>query len=136
VIICLDASVVVNWLLPEADSDEDSFDALLAGADQIVAPPLLFAETTSVLARFAYLGRLDYEEVSDALRNLFSVAISLSHQLDVCQRAVEIARELGHKRAYDAQYLAVAELAGATLVTSDGPMYSSATRLSISASLV
>jgi predicted nucleic acid-binding protein len=51
-------------------------------------------------------------------------------------RAFDVARSLGHARAYDALYLAVAEIESAELLTVDRGMSEAATRLGIRATLV
>ncbi len=49
---------------------------------------------------------------------------------------MEFAQRLGHAKAYDVQYLAVAEMENATLVTVDGGMYENSRVLGIAARLL
>jgi len=51
-------------------------------------------------------------------------------------RALEFARLLGQAKAFDVQYVAVADVQRATLVTADSGMHHAALRLGISAKLL
>jgi len=62
--------------------------------------------------------------------------VRLVHPPACYPRAFDIARSLGWKKAYDALYLAAAELEDAELLTVDGGMHAAARRLSIRATLV
>ncbi len=62
--------------------------------------------------------------------------VRLVHAFESYPRAFDIARSLGWKKAYDALYLAAAELEDAELLTVDGGMHDAARRLSIRATLV
>ncbi len=102
----------------------------------IVAPPLLFAEVTSVLRRHVHLGAIDHEEAAGALRDLLDLPIRIVVAPGLYLRALEFARRLGLARAYDVQYLAVAEMEDCPLVTLDGGMYEGARNLGLAAQLL
>lgn len=59
--------------------------------------------------------------------------VRLIHTPACYLRAYDIARSLGWAKAYDALYLAVADLEAAELLTLDGGMHKAAVRLSIRA---
>ncbi len=135
---CVDASVVIPLLLPLPSSREVRrfWIESLESAARLVAPPLLFAETTSVVRRYVYLGAVLHGEALAALGGLFTLSISPIYRQDVYLRALELARRLGHAKAYDVQYLAVAELEGAPLVTLDRGMYEGSRSLGVPARLL
>ncbi len=135
---CLDASVVLNWLLPQRQTQavqEFIVDCLRKG-ERLVAPPLLFSESTSVLRRYVHGGVLLHDEAAAALSDLLALPLATVHQPLVYFRALEFARLLGHAKAYDVQYVAVADVQRATLVTADSGMYHGALRLGVSANLL
>ena len=136
--LCLDASAALAALLPRHSSDaaerlvRDTVDV----GDRFVVPPLLFAEATSVLRRYAHIGAINRGEASGALQDLFSLPIELVHGPEVYLCALDLAHRLGHAKAHDVQYLAVAQMKDCTLLTLDSGLYESARSLSIAARLI
>jgi predicted nucleic acid-binding protein len=118
--ICVDASVVVSWLLPE----EQSENALRLKerweerSDSMIAPPLLRIEVASVLRQSVYRQRLTSGEGEAALDALLQLPIAL-HRDDLTQRAWQVAQILNAPRLYDMYYLALADLSDCELWTVD-----------------
>lgn len=118
--ICLDASVVVSWLLPE----ELSAKALLLkrrweeGADSLIAPPLLRMEVSSVLRQSVYRMRLTPDEGEAAFQALLLLPVML-HRDDLTARAWKVAKLINAPRVYDMYYLALAEASDCDLWTVD-----------------
>lgn len=135
---CLDASVVLNWLLPQRSTQavHEFIVDCLRKRERLLAPPLLFSESTSVLRRYVYNGALLNDEAAAALRDLLALPLSTVHQPQVYLSALRLAQILGHAKAYDVQYVAVADNQQATLATCDSGMYHSALRLGVSAQLL
>jgi predicted nucleic acid-binding protein len=135
---CIDASAVLAWLIPQRSTSEVRrfWAEALEGDQRLVAPYLLFAETTSVLRRYVHQGVILPEEAAAALRGFLRVPISATHSGDIYLRALELAGALGQAKAYDVQYLAVAESQDATVVTLDQGMYKSSRRIGIPARLM
>lgn len=126
--LCLDASVLVKVYLPEDNSEEADRlldDALARGTD-IVAPSFLLAEVLSVVRRQVYRGILATERADAILERLFVLPIRESDGREVYERAWRLAQELAMPVIYDAVYLAVAELAGATFWTADRVLFEKA----------
>ena len=67
---------------------------------------------------------------------MLTVSIRIVEQPALYPRAFDIARSLGHAKAYDALYLAAAEIENAELLTVDRGMHDAAARLGIPATLV
>ncbi len=133
--LCLDASAAIAVLLPHPDRLRVR-DALLenaAAGSEIVAPPLLFAEVTSVLRRHVYRQAITHAEAVIALRNLFSLPVRPVDEPSVYLRALEMAQRLGHARAYDVQYIAVAQMEDCPVLTLDRGLYEGARTLGVAA---
>ena len=67
---------------------------------------------------------------------MLTISIGTVEQAALYPRAFDIARSLGQAKAYDALYLAAAEIEDAKLLTVDLGMSAAATRLGIPATLV
>jgi predicted nucleic acid-binding protein len=119
--LCIDASLVLRWLLPdEWDLGIDRIWADWAGRGvQIVGPALLYAEVTSVIRLRVVTGRLTADE-GDAVFSVFnSLGIRRVDRDDLHVRAWELAKRYHQRRAYDMMYLALAELEDLDLWTGD-----------------
>lgn len=138
--ICLDASVAVAAFMPDPAKPQARqfvFDCLRRG-QRLVAPPLLFAETTSVLRRYAYLGTIAQKEALAALEDFLTVPIVIIDDSSLYVQVIELAARLGHARAYDVQYLAAARIEGkgCEVVTLDLGLSKAATVCGVAAQLL
>lgn len=111
--IVADASVVAALLLGQPDAD---LADLLLGDEPVVAPHLLDLEVTQVLRRWNRRGDLDDERAEQAVRDLLDLPIARQPHDLLVERIWSLRHNL---TAYDAAYLALAELVGARLVTGD-----------------
>jgi predicted nucleic acid-binding protein len=126
--ICVDASLVIKLGLPEEGSDR--VEALWRewrriGAE-VVAPPLLRYEITSVLCNAVHRRRIAPEEGLEVLKHLLSLPIRFIAPEDIFVEAWNIAITLGQPAAYDACYLAVAKALGCEFWTADEKLYRTA----------
>ena len=87
------------------------------GDVELIAPELILPETASALLRYVRSGLAEVAEMVDALADLRSAVAFVSLAL-LYPTAFELALERGLS-AYDACYVALAESAGAVLVTAD-----------------
>jgi predicted nucleic acid-binding protein len=104
--------------------------------DELVAPFLLLAETTSVLTEHAYRQVIPASQARCLIESAVRLPVRLLDNGSLYPRAFDIARALGWAKAYDALYVATAEHEGAELLTVDRRMRDAARRLGIRASLV
>ena len=119
----VDANVVINWLMSRVDNAETFFKALTE-QDELVSPLLLLPECTSVLREEVFARRLRQEEARDHLETLLSLPLTVFQSFEQFSRALDLSERFQHQKAYDMQYVSVAELAEATLVTGDrGPLH-------------
>lgn len=90
-----------------------------SGGHRGVTAPLFFAEVTSVLRESMHFGRILPEEGEDVFQAFEALGIRSVDPPDLQRRAWKLAKEHKRPRAYDAQYLAVAESMGCDLWTAD-----------------
>ncbi len=134
---CVDASAVVAWLIPGQRTPiiEETWTRLRRGEDFLTAPPLLYAECTSVLRE--QVGEvLTHGDALAMVEDLFELPISALGELRLYLRALELAEGLQRKKAYDMQYLAAAELQRAELLTLDRGLFEAASQLGVPARLL
>lgn len=112
--IVADATAVTNLLRADAGSEEVA--GVLLSDEPVLAPHLLDLEVTQVLRRWNRLGELDDERADQALRDLLDLPIARQPHDLLLDRVWALRHNL---TAYDAAYLALAELVGARLVTLD-----------------
>ena len=86
---------------------------------ELIAPPLMRAETLSSLAEMTYRGEIPAEAGRVAALRLGDVAIRLERPPALDERAWDVARSLGWAKTYDAEYVALALIHDAALVTLD-----------------
>jgi predicted nucleic acid-binding protein len=112
-VVC-DASALIALLL-DAGPDGRWVTAALSGAE-LIAPSLVGFETANIIRRQEAAGRISADQAAQAHADLLDFAIEQwAHEL-LAARAWQLRRNLS---IYDASYVALAELIGATLVTLD-----------------
>lgn len=109
-----DASVLVALLLDSGSSGQWSAETL-NGAD-LIAPSLAIFETANIIRRHALTGQVSHDQATQAHADLLDMAIEIWPYDVLAKRAWELRHNIS---IYDASYVAVAELTGATLVTLD-----------------
>ena len=112
--LVVDASVVVTLLIGPGAQGE-VFAKRLDSA-QAHAPAPLPVEVTNALRRLRNKGRLSESEALLALRGFWSLPIELWPQETISARTWELGQNL---TAYDAAYIAIAEVIGGPLLTAD-----------------
>jgi predicted nucleic acid-binding protein len=110
----VDAGVIENWVLAEADSDA----ALELGRYRLVAPDLLDTECASVLWKAARRGDLLPAEAAERRALIGEAAIERLPGSVLLPGAMRHALRLGHP-VHDCLYLEAALWTGLPLVTAD-----------------
>jgi predicted nucleic acid-binding protein len=127
-LICLDANVVINALVPGPYSV--SAIALVERWTEekikLLGPSLLAYEVTSVLRRMVYQRQLSAELGETAFAAFRQMGIRLTGRSEIYRLAWELAKELGWPRAYDTAYLAVAKLNACDFWTADERLFNAA----------
>lgn len=120
--LVLDASVA----LP-ACASPGGFDVF--GAEELVAPPLLWSESRSALHEALFRRDISAVQALRTLEALDNAPIRPRTQRRLSRRAWDIANEMGWAETYDAEYLALAQLLDCRFVTLDARLYRGAARL-------
>lgn len=115
----LDTSVVLKWIRQEEILAEPALDILsgyLEGRIRVIVPTLLIYEVANVLR---YKAELTTTHLEMVVQSLFDLGLEwVVAAPGITQRAVSLAR-VYDTSVYDAVFAAVADNAGATLVTAD-----------------
>jgi predicted nucleic acid-binding protein len=118
----LDASVVLALFLKEDQSLVNEFWMSLTPDDQVFGAQVLLPECTSVIQENVFKGRMTVGEGETAVADLIALPITTTVEREQFPRAVALAERFRRVKAYDMQYLAIAEMTGSELVTIDGGM--------------
>ena len=133
---CLDASVVLAWLLDEGLPLVDDFWESVTNDDEMICAELLRSECTSTIREAVYDGRIDLDRGTRLLQELAGMPIRVVTIAEQFPRAFELARRFQHRKAYDMHYLAVAEMEGAELLTVDRGLRHAANEVGVPARLL
>lgn len=126
--VVVDASLAFKWIVREEHSDKASALVLLWRdmGTRVVAPYFMPVELTNALHQRVKRLELSVEEATRLIERILSSKIELYHSLDIHRRALELASEFGQGAAYDAHYLALAEILDCEMWTADERFYRSA----------
>ena len=118
---CIDADLVIRLV---ADPSDQSVRSLWKRwhleRRHLAAPTLLNYEVVNALHRYQTLGLMSVASVQQAFNAALALPIELQGGADLHWRALELANRFSLPAAYDAHYLAVAELLQREFWTSDG----------------
>jgi predicted nucleic acid-binding protein len=114
-VIVLDASAAIEVLL-QTKVGASVTGRLLAPETSLYAPHLLDVEVAQVLRRFTLRNDLEPERASQALKDLSDLPVERYPHEILLPRIWSLRENL---TAYDAAYVALAEILGATLLTRD-----------------
>ncbi len=118
---CIDACLALAMVAPDGATEAalERWAHLAKAGVTVYVPPLFFAETTSALRLKVHIGHLPPAEADRAFAMLARLAVHQWDPPDLQARAWNLAHRFRQPRAYDAQYLAVADALGCTLWTID-----------------
>ena len=114
--IVADASVVVDLLLGGPSPAGDALAERLASREPVAVPHLLDVEVTQVLRRYVLAGSLPRSQAAALVEELGQLPLIRHGHRPLLARAFELHANV---TAYDAVYLALAELLEAPLLTAD-----------------
>jgi predicted nucleic acid-binding protein len=126
-VIVVDASVAVQWIVPEAESDYS--EAVLSLKD-LIAPELLQVEVANALRRKIAVSDITLEQARQGYA-LIAKTVSLRPlSAEWLHRALELAVLMAHP-IYDCIYLVLAEQTRTRLVTRDRELAARAAKLGL-----
>lgn len=123
--LVVDASLVVELSIDKAG------EGALGDGVRLIAPPLLWSEVPSVLHAIAFRRQISIDLATQALDRFLVGKIDVLERRpnDLTIQAWRIAEEFGWAKTYDAEYVALAQIAGCRLATVDGRLRRGADRL-------
>lgn len=110
--LVIDASVVVEACIGAA-----AFQPL--DGHELVAPPLLWSEASSVLHEMSWRGEIEPDVATEAVERLEQAPITRRDLEGGIRATWAIADGLGWAKTYDAEYIALAQELSAPLLTID-----------------
>jgi predicted nucleic acid-binding protein len=125
--VCVDASTFIKLLIfeeltPQARS---LWEFWAEHETVIIVPFLFFFEVTAVLRKKVYRGFITPLEGEAALEEALEADVELLSPSGLHRRAWELATHLNRPTAYDAHYLALAEMFDCQFWTADQRLYNS-----------
>jgi predicted nucleic acid-binding protein len=127
--VCVDASILLKWTVPEDDSAQalDLLNHFIETGATIVEPLLCLYEVPSAIRRKVTKHQISEDEAAEALGKWSFLTAQLNISTEErrrIQRAWDIASSHGLGRIYDCIYLALAEELGADCWTADARFHS------------
>jgi predicted nucleic acid-binding protein len=124
--ICVDASLAAKWVLREGYSAESRalYRAATRLGEQIVAPPFLPVEVTNVLRqRMRRQPPISLALATQLLRQFLASPVDLRNPPELHELALTLADAHGLPAAYDAHYVALAQLLACNFWTADERLF-------------
>jgi len=120
--VIVDASTATKWFVEEADSEKADLlkRAHETGRLQLAAPDLLVYEVSNALV---YHPRMGADDLTQSIIRLLELDLDLvPPRADLTAETARIARKYAVS-AYDASYIALADIVGTNCVTADEKLY-------------
>ena len=123
--VCIDVNLVLKLVLVEEDSPKAQYlwNTWVDADIEIVAPPLLAFEGTSVICNKMQRGLVPPEEAELMFKAFHLLDVRLLYPDGLHEKAWEMAKRFNRPQAYDSHYLALAEILGLELWTADKRLY-------------
>jgi predicted nucleic acid-binding protein len=128
--VCVDANLALKLVIIEEDSPkvQSLWDTWIDTNVEIVAPPLLAFEGTSVICNKMHRGLVPPEEAELMFKAFHLLGVRYLYPDDLHQEAWALAKRFNRPQAYDSHYLALAKILGLELWTADERLYNTVRR--------
>jgi predicted nucleic acid-binding protein len=117
--------VVLKWYLVDEEYGQKALDLLfqyVSNELEILAPSLLEYEVVNGLFVAQKRGRIKEEKLLIAIEGFIDLEIKLKNVSHFYSRMMHYCK-VYHRSVYDASYLAIADVEGITMITSDEGLY-------------
>lgn len=124
--IVIDANILIAFGLSDETLHSQANQALAewrATNSPLTAPRLFRSEITAVLRKLVYQQRITHKQGRIMLGQLLTYPIQFHEDDALLKTAYEIAQEFNRPRAYDAQYMALAQRLSCEFWTADERMF-------------
>lgn len=123
--ICFDASLAGKWYWfePEADKAQELLGHVLQNTEDIIEPHLLLSEMSNMVYQRIRKQIMSLDEARAVLARVQALPIIFAMPAELHNLAVIHATRFRLRAAYDAHYLALCEITGATFWTADERLY-------------
>lgn len=121
----VDASIVVDWVAPDADPDGPALallGRLAAAEDMLFAPRLLWEEVANALLTGIRRQRWDGPAADRSFTSLATMPVRPADVPADIDRAWDLSRRYDEHPIYDMVYVAMAERLGQRLLTADSAL--------------
>lgn len=122
-VVVVDTSLVLKWILKEADSDKAIALLIQWGNEQVemFAPALLAYEVANILYQDVRKGKYSIDRARESLKDVVTkgIVFDFSADLALSMRALDFAHRFNLPASYDSHYLALAEREECELWTAD-----------------
>jgi predicted nucleic acid-binding protein len=126
--VVVDANILIAFALSDEPLHSQANQLLLqwkASNTRLSAPRLFRSEITAVIRKAVFLQRITHEQGKLLLPQLLQYPVKLVEDTALLTQAYELANRFGRPRAYDAQYLALAERLVCEFWTADKILFNS-----------
>jgi predicted nucleic acid-binding protein len=125
--ICVDANICIKLVIEEHDTDlaVALWRQWTSQRANVLTPTLWGYEMVSIVRKQVYRGLLAPDLEHQTLEEILKIPVRQVHPAHLHQRAWSLARRFNRPAAYDAHYLAVAEIADCPFWTADERLYHS-----------
>jgi predicted nucleic acid-binding protein len=124
-VICFDASLAAKWYWFEEEAERAR--ALLAASlrqeEEIIEPHLLLSEIANIVRRRMHRRMMVLVEARDVLAQVIGLPMHFESPPNLHDLALALAERFELPAVYDAHYLALCEITGATFWTADERLY-------------
>lgn len=123
--VVLDASVILKWYLTDEEDGQKALGLLyqyVSNELEILAPSLLEYEVVNGLFVAQKRGRIKEEKLLTAIEGFIDLEIKLKNLSHFQSKMMHYCK-VYHRSVYDASYLAIADVEGITMITSDEGLY-------------
>lgn len=126
----MDASLALKWVVEEEHTPEawSLLDGWRKEGTDVLAPSLFFYEIANALTKRMRRGEFTLDQTAGRMRLLAAAGPTLWSDLALHLRAIEFVHRFGFSSAYDAHYLALAEVQGCELWTADRRLWNTVKR--------